>query len=62
MLLVGNQKGLVLLNSILLPIIKHFGYKVGLQFNNNALVVEQNNYVTRIVNTCIANELHVWCD
>ena len=62
MLLVGNQNGLVSLNGTLLPIIKHLGYKMGLQFTNNTLVVEQNNYVTRIVNGCVAYEFPVWCN
>ena len=33
-----------------LPDIKHFEYKIGIQFNNTALVVEQLNYATKTVN------------
>ena len=37
--------------------IKHSGYKVGVQFNNSVLVLEQNNYVTKILNACIVYDL-----
>ena len=42
MLLVGNQHG------PFLPTIKHFGYKVGIEFNNTLLVAGQNNYTTKL--------------
>ena len=38
--------------------IKLFGYKTGIQFNNTALVVKQNNYTSKIVNTCIVHDLN----
>ena len=34
------------LHSAFLPNIKYFGYKVGIQFCNTPLVVEQSNYTT----------------
>ena len=36
-----------------LPNRKYFGYKMGIRFNNIPLVLEQNNYATKIVNACI---------
>ena len=33
----------------LLPNVKNFEYKIGIQFNNTLLVIEQNNYASRIV-------------
>ena len=41
-------------------IIKYFGRKIGLQFNNSVLVVEQNNYATKIVNAYIVYEFGSW--
>ena len=36
-----------------------FGYKIGIQFNNNPLAAEENNYATKIVHAmpmiCICN-------
>ena len=52
--LVGNQR--VYLNPLygaFLTIIKYFGYKIGIQFNNTPLVVEQNSYSTKTVNAFI---------
>ena len=40
MLVVRNQNGYCFLG---------FGYKIGTQFKNSVLVVEENNYVTKII-------------
>ena len=36
------------------------GYKIGIQFNKSVLVVEQNNYATKIVNAYIVYDLDDW--
>ena len=48
------------LKSILEPLynpfastIKHFGYKIGIQFNNSGLVIERNNYLAKTINVYI---------
>ena len=56
MLLVGNLKAfsssiLSLQHTTFLHGIKHCGCKIGIKFDKGPLVVEQNNYVTKIVNT-----------
>ena len=33
---------------------------MGTQFNNNPLVAQQNNYLTKIVNVYIVYDLDVW--
>ena len=35
-------------------------YKIGIQFNKSVLVVEQNNYVTKIANAYIVYDLDGW--
>ena len=40
--------------------IKLFEYKVGINFDKGSLAVEQNNYLTKIVNVYIAYDLDVW--
>ena len=35
-------------------------YKIGIQFNKSVLVVEQNNYVTKIINVYIASDSDDW--
>ena len=60
-----NSKGLfeskiLPLHGAFLPYIKYFGYKIGIQLNNNRLVVEQNNYTTKVVNTYIFYDLGTW--
>ena len=40
-----------------MPIIKYFGDRTELQFNNCDLVVEQNNHTNKIVNAYIVYEL-----
>ena len=43
-----------------LPNIKYFGFKIGTQFSNNHLVVEQSNYLTKIENVYISYDLDAW--
>ena len=33
-----------------LPNVRYFGNKIGVQFNSTPLVIEQNNYTTKIAN------------
>ena len=40
--------------------IKLFGYKIGIKFDNDALAVEQNNYLSKLVNVYIAYDLDAW--
>ena len=40
--------------------IKLFGYKIGIKFDNDALAVEQNNYLSKFVNVYIAYDLDAW--
>ena len=54
-------------NSKLAPIyiafldsIKLSGFNTEIQFNKSVLVVEQNSYTVKIVNTCIAYNLDDW--
>ena len=44
----------------LTPITKYFEEKMQLQFGNSVLVVEQNNYATKILNSYIVYELDNW--
>ena len=39
---------------------KYFEYKIGLQFNDTPLVVEQNNYASKIVYVYIVYDLDHW--
>ena len=48
---------LVTLHGAFLPSIKYFTRKIGMLFNNAPLVVEQNNYSTKIVNVYIVYDL-----
>ena len=64
MFFVGNQG---IFTSKLKPIYTAFlhskkfsGYKVGVKFDKVPSAVEQNNYVTKIVNTYIVYELNAW--
>ena len=43
-----------------LPDVKYFSNKIGIQFNNIPLNIEQNNYTTRIVNVYIVCDLDNW--
>ena len=40
--------------------LKLTGYKIGIKFNKDSLAVEQNNYLTKIVNVYIAYDLATW--
>ena len=40
--------------------IKLSGYKTGIKFDKNPLAVEQNNYLTKIVNVYIVYDLEAW--
>ena len=40
--------------------IKYFRHERRIQFNNNPLVIEQNNYTTKIVNAYIVYDLDNW--
>ena len=40
--------------------VKLSGYKIGIKFDKDALAVEQNNYLTKIVNVYIVYELYTW--
>ena len=57
MLLLGNQKEYMLLNlfdyTAFCHNIEYFRYKIGIRFNQRVLVVQQNSYATKSVNTCI---------
>ena len=63
MLLVGNQKDYILLNlfyNILFSCITWNGYKIEIKFNKSVLIVEQNNYTTKIINASIVYDLDNW--
>ena len=40
--------------------VKLYGYRIVIKFDNDPLVVEQNNYLTKIVNVYIVNDLDAW--
>ena len=40
--------------------IKRFGCKVGMQFLNDFLLVENKNYLTKLVNSYIVYDLNCW--
>ena len=40
--------------------IKLSGYNMGIKFHEDPLAVEQNNYLTKIVNVCVVYDLNVW--
>ena len=40
--------------------IKPSGYKMGIKFDKDPLAVEQNNYLTKIVNVYIVYDLYAW--
>ena len=47
------------LHGAFLPSVKYFEYKIGTQFNNNPFIVEQNNYMTNIVDAYIIYDLDI---
>ena len=54
-----NSK-LKLLYTAFLHNIKLSEYRMGIKFNKHPLGVEQNNYVTKILNVCIVYDLDGW--
>ena len=44
-------------NGAFLLNVKYFGNRIKIQFNNTPLVIEQNNYASKIVNVYIAYDL-----
>ena len=61
MFLVGNQMEYIILNlSINLHSLNRTGYKIGTKFNKDPLPVEQNNYLTKIINVYIVYDLAAW--
>ena len=52
---VYNTK-LIAIKNDYLPNIKYFKYKIGIQFNNTPLIVEQNIYTSKIINVYIIYE------
>ena len=41
----------------LMPNVKQFAYKIGIQFNSTPLVIVENNFATKIVNAYFVYEL-----
>ena len=35
-------------------------YRMGIKFDEDPLAVEQNNYLSKIINVCIVYDLDVW--
>ena len=63
MLLVGSQKGYVVLNlGHCIPLFLHnmnfSGYRMGIKFDENPLAVEQKNYPTKVANAFIVYDLN----
>ena len=56
-----HNSELVKLHEVCLPYIKYFWYKIGIQFNNTSLVIEENNYKTKIVSAYIVYESKIVC-
>ena len=40
--------------------VKLSGYRIGIKFDTDTLAVEQNNYLTKIVNVYIVYKLYTW--
>ena len=45
---------------VFLHSIKVSGYRIVIKFDNDPLAVEQNNYMTKILNVYIINDLDTW--
>ena len=64
MFIVGNQKEYIILNLshyiLLSNNTKLSGYRIEIKFDKDALVTEQNKYLTRIVNVSIDYDLNYW--
>lgn len=50
----------ILENSVQTPRVEHYDYKLKLLFSRSALVMEQNNYKTSILNAQIFSDLNSW--
>ena len=48
---------LFLLHGAFMPNAKQFGYKIGIQFNNTSLDIDQDNFTTKTVNAYSACDL-----
>ena len=48
------------LHGAFLPNVENFGNEIGAHFNSTPLVIQQNNYPTKIVNVCIVHDLDNW--
>ena len=65
MFLVGNQKEYLILNlnhyiTAFLHSIKLSEYRIRIKFDKDPLAVEQNNYLTKIINVCFVCDLDAW--
>ena len=62
MFLVGSQMEYLILNlcHYFVYSIKLSGYRIGKKFDKDPLAVEQNNYLTKIVNVYIVYDLDAW--
>ena len=49
-----------LLRNVLVRNVKRFGCKIGIQFNNNPLIIGKNNYADKIENAYIFYDLDSW--
>ena len=49
-----------LLYTAFLHSIKLSGYKMGVKFDKDPFAIEQNNYLTKIVNIYVVYDLEVW--
>ena len=54
-----NSK-LIGLNDVFLTNVKYFGNKIGIQFHNTTLVIEQINYARKILNVYLVYDLDNW--
>ena len=43
-----------------MPNIKRFGYKIGIKFNNTPLVMDKNNFTTKMVSAYIVYDIDNW--
>ena len=50
----------IALNGVFLHSIKYFKKRIGMEFNNPPLIIEQNNYATKIINVCTVYDLDNW--
>ena len=48
------------LHNVFLPNVKRFGYTIGIQFNKTALVIDKNNYMSKLGKVYIFYHLNYW--